>query len=86
MTIRFSKKFRKQYKKLTPKLQQQTKRRIELWQEDPTNTLLNQHQLSGKLAGYYSINISGDVRALFEVVGEQVYLYDMVGTHSQLYG
>lgn len=85
MTIKFSKRYKKQYKKLPPKLQKQTKQRIELWQEDPTNQLLNVHQLKGKMANYYSINISGDIRALYEIVGEEIYLYDLIGTHSQLY-
>ncbi len=86
MTIKFSKQFKKQYKKLPKKIQLQTEARINLWQEDPMNSLLRLHQLQGKLAGYYSINITGDIRALYEVVDDEIYMYDMIGTHSQLYG
>lgn len=86
MQIIFSKRFKKQYKKLPIKLQLQTKNRIELWQEQPSNPLLHLHQLGGELSKFYSINISGDLRALYEVVGEDIYLYEMLGTHSQLYG
>lgn len=85
MVIRFSKKFKKQYQKLPQKIQQQTRRRIELWQEDPTNSLLRVHRLEGKLTGYYSINITSDIRALFEIVDKEIYLYDMIGSDSQLY-
>lgn len=85
MTVKFSKRFRKPYKKLSPKLQAQAKRRIELWKEDPTNSLLRPHMLEGKLAGYHSINISGDIRALYEIVDNEVYIYEMIGSHSQLY-
>ncbi len=86
MTIKFSKRYKKQYKKLSPRLQKQTKHRIELWQEDPYNPLLRLHKLEGKLAKYYSINITGDIRALYEIVDDEICLYDMIGTHSQLYG
>ena len=60
--------------------------RLELWQEDPNNPLLRLHKLEGKLANYYSINVTGDIRALYEIIGDEVYIYDMIGTHSQLYG
>ena len=86
MTIRYSKKFKKQYKKLTPKLQQKTKASIALWARNPNDESLRLHKLSGKMSRFYSIDITGDLRALYEKVGDEVYLYQMVGTHSQLYG
>lgn len=84
MQIVFSKRFKKQYNKLPPKLQTQTKNRIELWSEQPDNPILRRHRLEGALS--YSINISGDLRALYEVVDDDIYIYEMIGTHSQLYG
>ena len=86
MELIFSKTFKKQYKKLSPKTQKQVKNRIELWQEQPNNPLLRLHRLEGKISNFYSINITGDVRALYEVVGDDIYVYEMIGTHSQLYG
>jgi mRNA-degrading endonuclease YafQ of YafQ-DinJ toxin-antitoxin module len=86
MTIRFSKRYKKQYKKLSVRLQRQTKLRIELWQEDPTNAILRLHRLEDKLARYYSINITGDIRALYEIIDDEIHMYDMIGSHSQLYG
>ena len=86
MTIRYIKKFKKQYKKLTPKLQQKTKASIALWARNPNDESLRLHKLSGKMSRFYSIDITGDLRALYEKVGDEVYLYQMVGTHSQLYG
>ena len=85
MIVRFSKNYKKQYKKLTPKLQKQTRLRIELWQEDPGNAILRHHELKGRLKGSYSINITGDVRAIYEIIDGEMYLYQMIGTHSQLY-
>lgn len=66
-------------------MQYQARRRIELWQEDPMNSLLRLHQLKGEMKDFYSINISGDIRALYEIVGDEVYIYQMIGSHSQLY-
>ena len=86
MTIKFSKKFNKQLGKLTVSQQDKFWSRLELWQEDPANSLLRVHRLRGKLANYYSINITGDIRALYEVIDDELYLYDLIGTHSQLYG
>jgi addiction module RelE/StbE family toxin len=85
MTVLFSRRFKKQYKKLSPQLQRQTKARIELWKKHPADPTLNKHRLKGKLSHLYSINITGDVRALYEIIDDEIYLYQMVGTHSQLY-
>ena len=84
--IRYSKKFKQQYQKLSPKLRQKTKDQIALWQDSPRDTSLRTHRLSGKMSHFYSIDITGDVRALYEVIDGEIYLYQMVGTHSQLYG
>ena len=86
MTIRYSKKFIKQLARQHPKVQQTFRHRIQLFEEDNNNQLLYKHALKGKLEGFYSINITGDIRALYKVVGDEVYLYDMIGSHSQLYG
>lgn len=86
MRIKYSKKFKKQYSKLSPKLQKRTKGAISLWASNPNNESLRLHQLSGKMRRFHSIDITGDVRALYEVIDKEVYLYQMVGTHSQLYG
>jgi addiction module RelE/StbE family toxin len=85
MRILYSKKFIKQLARQPKKVDRALKLRLELFQEDINNPLLRNHPLSGKLKGYHSINITGDVRALYEVIGDEIYLYDMIGTHSQLY-
>jgi addiction module RelE/StbE family toxin len=86
MTIRYNKKFKKQYNKLSPKFQQKTKAAIQLWINNPHDETLRLHQLSGKMKRFYSIDITGDIRALYEIVDNDIYIYQMVGTHSHLYG
>lgn len=85
MTIKFSKAFKKQYKLLPTRIQQQFDRRLLLWQEDPTNRLLNVHQLKGALSDFYSMNVTGDVRALSQAVEGWTYIYQFIGTHAELY-
>jgi addiction module RelE/StbE family toxin len=84
--IEFHRGFVKDFKRLNPKIQKKFWERLELWQEQPTHPLLNHHTLTGKYAGKHSINISGDVRAIYEEQDETIVIYLMIGTHSQLYG
>ena len=86
MTIRFSKNFRKQLKNLSVKEQKQFYTRLQWFILDNYDSRLRNHMLAGKFKGLRSISISGDLRALYEVVGDEVYLYQMIGSHSQLYG
>ncbi len=85
MTIDYSKKFLKQYSRLSPKLQSQADNRMRLWEIDPTNPQLRNHALSGKYQGYRSISITGDIRALYTKKGEKTVIFGFIGSHSQLY-
>jgi addiction module RelE/StbE family toxin len=67
-------------------MQQKTTDAIRLWSQKPNDESLRLHKLSGKMSRFYSIDITGDLRALYEIVDNEVFLYQMVGTHSQLYG
>ena len=85
MIIRFTKRFRKQYQRLRPEAQRAFRRRLELWQEDPANSLLRLHRLEGRMNRFFSIKVTGDIRALYEVVDDEVCLFALIGTHAQLY-
>lgn len=87
MRIEFSKRFVKQYTKLSPKIQQQFDARLNLFRKDPYNKQLRNHALTGTYMGLRSINISGDLRALYkELESGEIVIYEFIGTHSQLYG
>jgi addiction module RelE/StbE family toxin len=86
MQVNFKPKFVKQYNKLSHKMQKQFDERLELFIEDPTTYLLNVHSLKGKYAGFWSINISGDLRAIYTYEGDTIIVFMLIGTHSQLYG
>ena len=68
------------------RFQKQFDERLRLFIADPTNPQLRVHPLKGKFAGYWSMNISGDMRALYLKQGEEMILFALIGTHSELYG
>lgn len=86
MKIGYSKQFIKSAKKLSEKEKLQLHARISMFAKHPTHPLLRNHALSGAYKQYRSINITGDIRALYLSVSEQEVVFDIVGTHSQLYG
>jgi addiction module RelE/StbE family toxin len=86
MIIDFLPKFKKQYQKLPIKLQEQFDNRLQLFLDDPTAPQLRIHPLKGNYAGYWSMNVSGDLRALYVKEAEQIIIFALIGTHSNLYG
>jgi addiction module RelE/StbE family toxin len=86
MEILFHKRFNKQYRKLSPKLQLRTDRRIKLFISNLFHQQLNDHPLSGKYAGFWSINITGDYRAIYYFLGDNKVEFVIIDTHSNLYG
>jgi addiction module RelE/StbE family toxin len=86
MIIKYLPKFKKQYKKMPTKIQRQFDERLLLFVTDPTLPMLKVHPLKGKYSGYWSMSISGDLRALYVVAGESIIIFALIGTHSQLYG
>jgi YafQ family addiction module toxin component len=85
MNISYSKNFMTQAKKLSPKVRQKLLERIEMFAENPLHPMLRNHQLKGKWKEYRSIDVTGDVRALY-LQRENEVIFDTIGTHSQLYG
>ena len=85
MIIKTTKHFDKQYAKLSPKIKQQFNTRLTVFIVDPFDAALRNHALKGRYLGYRSIDIGGDVRAIYTTRGEVVIIFGFVGTHSQLY-
>ena len=81
----FSKQFKKKFARQPQIIRLQFDARLRIWNSNSNDPILNTHRLKGKLKQYHSINITGDVRALYEVINGTVYIFDLIGTHSQLY-
>ena len=82
----FTKGFRKQYRRQSKKVQQQFDARYQLWYDDPADPTLRVHRLKGVMSKYHSFNVTGDIRALYEVVDDKIYIFEVIGSHSELYG
>ncbi|MCA9348232.1 type II toxin-antitoxin system RelE/ParE family toxin [Candidatus Saccharibacteria bacterium] len=84
--IRYLPKFKKQYKKLPLQIQKQFDDRLRIFLADPTAPMLRVHPLRGDYKGYWSMNVSGDIRALYLIQGEDIIIFALIGSHSKLYG
>jgi len=60
-------------------------RRLELFIQDPRQSLLRDHPLAGKLQGYRAFSITGDIRVVYYIFEDTAYFVD-IGTHNQVYG
>lgn len=90
MLINYEKKFKKQYQKADLKVKDAFKLRLKYFRENRNNPTLNNHPLTGTHLGKRSINITGDWRAVYSEKtneeGEKIVTFQLLGTHSQLYG
>jgi len=80
----FHKNFEKSFSKLSADVKRAFVERKNLLQIDPDHPLLNDHALHGTWNDFRSINVSGDVRAIYRMEGF-IAVFREIGTHSQLY-
>lgn len=85
MKVSFSKNFIKRAKKIPKSTKLKLHTNITLFVKNPTHPSLRNHALSGAYKEYRSINITGDVRALYLSLSDNEVIFDEIGTHSQLY-
>jgi addiction module RelE/StbE family toxin len=85
MKALFHKDFKKHYKKLSLNTRKKTDERLLLFLSDPFAPILNNHALRGKYTGHRSINITGDIRAIYELAKEDVAYFIEIDTPSNLY-
>jgi addiction module RelE/StbE family toxin len=86
MKILFHRNFEKDYVKLRISEKNKFKKRLTIFAENPFDPTLGNHALNGKYHAYRSINIGGDLRAVYKTVKNDEYLFVAIGTHAKLYG
>ena len=79
-------KFDKAFKDLSPGRKEKFYEQIKIFLEDAADNRLHNHSLTGRYLGYRSINITGDLRIIFEEINSETVKFVNIGTHSQLYG
>lgn len=80
-----SKNFEKKFSKLPKKVKNKTLTQLEVFIMNPTDIKLNNHSLSGKWKDYRSINITGNYRAIYKEISEEMARFVDIDTHSKLY-
>lgn len=86
MIIRSHRNFKKQLDKLTKSQKEKFKERSNIFIRDEFHPVLNNHALKGEYEGCRSINIGGDLRAIFIKNSEEDVVFVKIGSHSKLYG
>ncbi len=81
-----SKNFEKDFAKLPPSIKKKALLTFEKFIENPQNPTLRNHGLSGKWKGHFSINVTGDTRAIYFVIEDDLIRFVAIGSHSELYG
>lgn len=88
MKVRFNKRFQKSFEKTSLKIKRAFALRLDLFIKDRFNKLLNNHSLNGGWENYFSINITGDWRAIYRRLDDtkvECVEFVEIGTHSELY-
>jgi addiction module RelE/StbE family toxin len=85
MEIRYTNKFRSQYHKADKQIKAAFAQALELFLVDPHNPFLRNHALRDKFAGFRSIDVTEDWRAIYREESGRFYFSDL-GTHEELYG
>lgn len=85
MRLYFHKNFGKQYGKLRKAEREKVQERLALFLRNPFNPLLKNHPLKGKYLDYRSVNITGDLRAIYKSINEDECIFVAIDSHSNLY-
>lgn len=83
--IYFKKSFKKEFRKHSKIVQDRFWERLALLQTDFYSVQLNVHALKGEYKDFLSMNVTGDFRAIFELVDQKAIYFYRINTHSQLY-
>jgi len=87
MKTYFTKIFKKHYLKRiysNKNLDHQFEERHELFASNQRDPLLKDHALAGKMKGFRSFSITGDIRVVYYISNNVTYFVD-VGSHNQVY-
>lgn len=87
MEIVYHENFRRNFKKRVSgnrKRVEKFQKRLELLLENPSSPQLKNHKLIGSKKEYSAFSVSGDVRVVYKMEGNTLFLYD-IGTHNQVY-
>lgn len=87
--VRYSSLFNKQFKAAPLEIKIAFRHARELFLENPNHSALRNHSLKERFAGYKSIDITDDYRAIYRKTldgKQEITTFHLIGTHKELYG
>ncbi len=81
-----SKRFEKEFSKLPKTTRNKAIIALQKFVKNPNDISLRNHELTGKLKNHFSINVTGDIRAVYVFVESDFIQFVGIGSHSKLYG
>ena len=88
MKIELHPNFKKSYKKRienNPNLVSKVAQRVELFQQNPQNSILHAHKLTGSKGELSSFSVSGDIRIVYFSISKDKVIFFDIGSHNQVY-
>lgn len=88
MIIKLDSSYIKSFKKRirnNAKLALKTRQRIKLFDQNPRNPMIKDHQLTGDKKEFRAFWITGDIRIIYFPVSKKEVLFIDIGTHNQVY-
>ena len=82
----YRKKFKKKFRSVSPVIRAATDFKLRILCKNPYDPILNNHALQGDRQHLRTINITGDIRLVFQVVSKEVYFIVDIDNHNNLYG
>ncbi len=83
--ILIHRKFEKKIIRLSKKIKVILKNRLSIFADNPFDSRLSNHSLHGIYRNYRSINITGDIRLIYEEIDANTVILLDIDSHSNLY-
>lgn len=80
--IELSNNYKKSFRKLHPKVQEEALKKIRIFQVNPFHPTLRTHKLSGKEKEHWAFWINYSYRVKFLFLGDEEVLFLDIGTHD----
>jgi addiction module RelE/StbE family toxin len=83
--VYYHKNFKKRLKRVPKKIQDKFEEKLKIFISNSFSAELNNHKLSSEWVGHRSIDITGDLRAVYKMEGDTAIFLE-IDNHSNLYG
>jgi mRNA-degrading endonuclease YafQ of YafQ-DinJ toxin-antitoxin module len=82
MKIFYTKKFEREYKKISKNLKLKAESRERFFKKNPFDKTLKTHKLSGELEGFWSFSVDFKNRIVFEFIDDETVFFHSIGNHD----